>query len=268
MGFVKKYAKEELLKELRRISRKISKTKITQKDFIRNSDISTRQYIWNFGSWNNAIKEAGLEFNPSALERKVATELLFQDIDRVAKNIGKIPTMDEIKVNGKYGLNTYKRRFGSWSEMVKRYKNWLNPPTAPEDGEEEVKERSHQEKREKTYEWDKIKRTEYGDPINFRGMNNAPINELGVIYLFGMVASELGFIIENMRTAFPDCEGKRKIKGKNRWEKVFIEFEYKSSNFREHCHDPKQCDLVVCWEHDWRDCPVEVLSLKDIINKL
>lgn len=267
MGFIKKYTKEELLNELRRVSKKLSKTKITQKEFIRNSKIGWRQYVWTFGSWNNAIKEAGLEVNPSALERKVPTELLFQDIDRVTKKIGKIPTMDEMKVNGNYGAHTYARRFGRWSEMVKRYKNWLNPPTETIT-KLEVEKEPEQGKKVKTYEWDKIKMTEYGEPINFRGLINAPTNELGVIYLFGMVASELGFIIENVRTAFPDCEGKRKIKGKNRWEKVFIEYEFKSSNFREHCHDAKQCDLIVCWEHDWRDCPVEVLSLKEIINKL
>jgi len=267
MGFIKKYTKEELLSELKRVSKNLNKTNITQRDFIRNSKINPRQYIWHFGSWNNAIKEACLEVNLSTLEKKVPTELLFQDINRVVKKVGKIPTTDEMKVNGKYGLGTYKKRFGSWSEMIKKYNNWLNPPTDTIKPTEVEKE-TEQNEIIKTYEWNKIKITEYGEPINFRGMINAPINELGVIYLFGMVASELGFIIENVRTAFPDCEGKRKIKGKNRWEKVFIEFEFKSSNFREHCHDPKKCDLIVCWEHDLRDCPVEVLSLKEIINKL
>jgi len=128
MGFIKKYTKEELLNELKRVSKELSKIGITQKDFIKNSKIPPRQYVLHFGSWNNAIKEAGLEVNLSALERKVPTELLFQDIDRVAKKVGKIPTTNQMTVNGKYGLNVYKRRFGSWSEMVKRYKNWLIPP--------------------------------------------------------------------------------------------------------------------------------------------
>lgn len=41
-----------------------------------------------------------------------------------------------------------------------------------------------------------------------------------------------------------------------------IEFEYRSRNFREHRHDPADCDLIVCWEHDWPGAPVEVLKLK------
>ncbi len=45
------------------------------------------------------------------------------------------------------------------------------------------------------------------------------------------------------------------------------EFEYKSSSFKAHNHTPSQCDIVICWEHDWADCPLEVLCLKDIVNK-
>jgi hypothetical protein len=41
-----------------------------------------------------------------------------------------------------------------------------------------------------------------------------------------------------------------------------------SKNFVTHKNDPKLCDLIVCWEHDWKDCPIEVISLKDIIEHL
>jgi hypothetical protein len=88
------------------------------------------------------------------------------------------------------------------------------------------------------------------------------------VYLFALLSKELGFIIEAIKTEFPDCEGKRKILGKEgRWEKVSIEFEYKSSHFKNHGHDPKQCDIIVCWEHDWIECPIEVISLKKFIER-
>ena len=32
-----------------------------------------------------------------------------------------------------------------------------------------------------------------GEKINFRGLVHAPVNELGVVYLFGMISEELGF---------------------------------------------------------------------------
>lgn len=114
----------------------------------------------------------------------------------------------------------------------------------------------------------KSKKVEYGQPIDFRGLRHAPINEQGVVYLFGMLSQELGFNIEAVRKDFPDCEGKRRISGKQgRWERVFIEFEYKSSNFREHAHNPNECNIIVCWEHDWKECPIEVISLKEVVKK-
>jgi hypothetical protein len=44
--------------------------------------------------------------------------------------------------------------------------------------------------------WPKSETTEFGQPINFRGLRHAPINEQGVVFLFGMVSYELGFIVE------------------------------------------------------------------------
>ena len=81
-----------------------------------------------------------------------------------------------------------------------------------------------------------------------------------------MLAKELGFIVEAVHSGFPDCEAKRKIKS-GRWQRVKIEFEYKASNFIGHKHDSSECDLIVCWENDWYDCPIEVISLKDYIFK-
>lgn len=52
------------------------------------------------------------------------------------------------------------------------------------------------------------------------------------------------------------------------WEDIWIEFEFKSSQFKFHGHDPKECDMIVCWEHDWKECPIEVIELKSIIKKL
>ncbi len=113
------------------------------------------------------------------------------------------------------------------------------------------------------------RKVEYGEPIDFLGLRHAPLNEQGVVYLFGILSRRLGFIIEAVRTDFPDCEGKRQIPGKQgRWERVAIEFEYKSSNFKEHGHNPDECDVIVCWENDWKDCPVEVISLKELMGKI
>lgn len=105
-----------------------------------------------------------------------------------------------------------------------------------------------------------------GDLINFRGLVYAPINENGVIFLFGKVADDLNMYIEEIKPGFPDCIGRRFI-GKG-WERVAIEFEYQSQNFKQHGHDPKKCDIIICWEHNWKACPIEVIELKSEIQGL
>jgi hypothetical protein len=66
-------------------------------------------------------------------------------------------------------------------------------------------------------------------------------------------------IVEIVTTGFPDWEAKRRARN-GRWEKVRIEFEYQSRNFNTHAHDPNGRDVIACWEHNWPECPVEVLE--------
>jgi hypothetical protein len=75
----------------------------------------------------------------------------------------------------------------------------------------------------------------YGEPIDFRGLRHAPINEQGVVYLLGMVSCELGFYIEAIQQGFPHCEGKYLHHArKNLWAKARIEFDIRAASFRQH----------------------------------
>ncbi len=109
----------------------------------------------------------------------------------------------------------------------------------------------------------------YGNPIDFRGLRHEPVNENGVIFLFGIVARELGYSVEAVQQGFPDCEAKRLV-GVGKWQRVRIEFEYESRNFRDHGHAVDRCDVIVCWRHNWAQCPehIEVLELSEIIKRL
>jgi len=87
--------------------------------------------------------------------------------------------------------------------------------------------------------------------------------------LFGLVAERLGFIIEAVQAGFPDCQAKRET-AIGSWQNVNIEFEFESRNFRDHGHAPEGCDYIVCWRHNWPECPEElkVIALGDEIKKL
>jgi hypothetical protein len=105
-----------------------------------------------------------------------------------------------------------------------------------------------------------------GDLINFRGLVYSPINEQGVVFLFGKVAGDLNMYVEEIKTGFPDCVGRR-FTGRG-WERVAIEFEFTSKNFLSHGHDPDECNIIVCWEHDWPGAPLEVIELREVIKDL
>jgi hypothetical protein len=87
------------------------------------------------------------------------------------------------------------------------------------------------------------------------------------VLLFGMLAPERGFIIDSVQPGFPDCEAIRPV-GAGRWRRVRIEFEYDSRSFLEHGHRCSGCDLIVCWRHNWPDCPpeLEVLALEEWLH--
>lgn len=107
---------------------------------------------------------------------------------------------------------------------------------------------------------------ETGGILGVRGIVYEPINEQGVILLFAALCHDLGFMIEGIRSSFPDALLRRK-NNKGTWNSCRAEFEFRSYNFKIHKHDAKQCDLLICWEDDWNDCPIEVLCLKEIANK-
>ena len=68
---------------------------------------------------------------------------------------------------------------------------------------------------------------------------------------------------------FPDCEALREV-ARGVWQRVRIEFEFESRNFLRHRHKPNGCELIVCWKHNWKECPkgLEVIELRKEIAKI
>jgi hypothetical protein len=160
------------------------------------------------------------------------------------------------------------RRFGNWGNALAQFRDWAkaNDPDFPYFEALGPRRRGAERPLNETAppRWASKGGRPCGDLVAFRALARAPVNEGGVVLAFGMVADELGFSINTVGTAFPDCAAKRRV-GAGRWEEVRIEFEYRSRNFRDHAHDPAGCDLIVCWEHDWPDYPLEVLELRAAI---
>jgi hypothetical protein len=101
-----------------------------------------------------------------------------------------------------------------------------------------------------------------GERIDLPVLNYAPLNEMGVILLFGYYMQDLGFShVEEIRAGFPDAIAMQRLDPK-KFKRVRIEFEYRASAFKAHGHAIAGCDVIVCWENDWPDCPIDVIELK------
>jgi hypothetical protein len=100
-----------------------------------------------------------------------------------------------------------------------------------------------------------------GAPMNVGPLANAPVNEMGVMCLFVLLAERLGFIIDVIRSQYPDCEARYEVEP-GRWQRVWIEFEFESVSFRYHRHNPEGCDIIVCWRHNWLGCPKKLVVVE------
>jgi hypothetical protein len=113
-----------------------------------------------------------------------------------------------------------------------------------------------------------------GEPMDLGFMRWSPTYHEAVIALFVGFRNELGFpLIEWIRPQFPDaCVYQRAKKIHASHVKKYVEFELLSSQFKEHTMNPKhkarKCDYVVCWENDWKECPVPVIELRTEIPKI
>ena len=272
--------REDLITAAKAAAEKLG-PQLSRSDFLRETGISEHQITRLFpeGRWGEVKRLAGLEAHPKH-NAALNDEDLLAEFHRVATESGRIPTWAAFAAQARVSADVVRRRFGGLQGTLGAYRDWLERSDPGSPLLEQLHTRSrHEIPTPPTLEdaavapapgtWERVKGPVYGPPIDFRGLRHAPVNEQGVVFLFGMVAYELGFIVEAVHAAFPDCEAKRCIDSKQeRWQRVRIEFEYRSRSFRDHGHDPAGCDLVVCWEHNWPDCPVEVLELRKVIDSL
>lgn len=275
--------RQEVIDAIHTVARELGRAP-SMVEFRRHSGIHQRHVDKHFDGWNDAVKAAGLE--PNTRSARIDDTALLEDWGRVVRDLRGIPTLSRYAREGRYSVEVL-RRFGAWSNMPEAFREFadgkggwadvvaLLPVPRPgrartsdagpasdagvPEGPALIRPRHSRLKGRPTY----------GNPIDFRGLRHEPVNEQGVVFLFGMVAKEMGYMVEAVQTGYPDCEAKRQT-GPNSWQRVRIEFEFESRNFRDHGHSPDGCDLIVCWRHNWPECPahLEVVELASAIQEL
>ena len=277
MATQRELSQAHLIELAREIGGRLGKDTVARSEFLRETGLTEWQVMKHFNTWNELVEAAGLKVFPN---RRLTDDELFNALRDGYMAAGGIVSRTRLRKVCRVSDSVYAHRFGRWPNVLAQFRGWVieNDPDfpyladLPRDGVGGPL-RTHTDARAGVVApvaGDSIApRTKYGPFLNFRGLQHAPINEQGVVFLFGIVAFDLGYVVEGIGTGYPDCEAKRSIgRDGDVWERVRIEFEYKSRHFRDHGHDPIATDVLVCWEHNWPDCPIEVLELRGAIEAL
>ena len=266
-------------------------------DELKKLGISERRLRTEFGSVPEVMRAAGLETRGVGYRPDLTSIML--DWAMVARKLGRAPTEYEYVRAGKYSAKPLLRHFGKWSlvpenfvrfvrerkiqrawrdvveMMVKRQAAIAQTATRILDAARSAKadtvklewnaERGTQQLRLRA----RPGRPVYGAAMVGPGMIHEPVNEDGVICLFGMLVERLGLVVRRIQSQFPDCEVLYETEP-GRWINLNIEFEFESRNYAKHEHPHQGCDLLVCWIHNWRQCPaeIEVLELRKTVREI
>ncbi len=281
--------KKQILNSIVTVARALGRAP-SRAEFISRSGISLHFVLQSFPTWSQAIRAAGLQ--PYTLNVRVEDRPLLEDWGKVVRrnrailrNRARLPR-HIYRRQGKYNPHTLAKRFGGWSSVPRAFRSFaegkqqwadvlalLHARVAHAPVAKVALSRLDEHSpsiRPKLVQHAPLKsRATYGNPTNFLGLRYEPLNEQGVVLLFGMLANDLGYRIEAVQKGFPDCEAMRQI-APDRWQRVNIEFEFESKNFRDHGHPLTGCDVIVCWRHNWPECPrnIELVELSSIIKSL
>jgi hypothetical protein len=268
--------KEEVMTLIKKAAEELGHVPSLQ-EVVDKTEITRHAIRSNFVSYREALAACGLERRSTF---RLPLEPLFLDWASVVRKLGKIPTVSEYNLHAKYtfrplirifrgwryvapGLFAYAKEQGlegAWSDVldvVARNAEALNP----QPGSTGITASRPN--------WRKPKegRKVYGTPMARTPLVFEPTNEAGVAVLFGAVAHDLGFSILHVQQGFPDCEVMREIEP-GRCQREIGEFEFESRNFLAHGHSVEHCDLIICWIHNWPECPLEVIELRSALKRI
>ena len=272
---------DRILNEIGRVADKIGRTP-SRPQFIAETGLSEYQILRHFPSWSSAVSASGLTPDSSNIRLDDAT--LLADWGELVRRHRRIPTRNQYRREGHFSPGSFETHFGPWSSLPRHFRtfaqsdpSWADvvallpepqSPTSLVARAEVTQDGGAFRTPAPAVRHSKLEdRPTYGNPIDFRGLRHEPVNEQGVVFLFGMVARELGYLVEAVQAGYPDCEAKRQV-APGKWQRVRIEFEFESRTFRDHGHQPSHCDVIVCWRHNWADCPLEVVELSSILQTL
>jgi hypothetical protein len=115
---------EELVDDLKRVSKKLGKESITQKEYREHGKFSTTPFLRRFGSWQATLENNGLK---RTRNYKVSDQEYFENIEELWIKFGRQPHYNDMhKPVSKYSGGAYENRFGSWRKALEAFVQYVN----------------------------------------------------------------------------------------------------------------------------------------------
>ena len=239
-----------------------------------------------FDDWPTLCAEAGLL--PSEKPPEISSDRLVADLHAAIMEAGGFKRSATLlrRVPGSPG--TYYRRFGDWGGMLRALKIWVatHAPEFPY-GRELDRRLANQARRKPR---GGVAPASLADQAALAQRRRAGIGPAARVSRHGLGPGQrdgrgAGLRHGRRRYRLRGRSGRHCLPGlfraapvadepggalgaDARWEPVRVEFEYRSRNFFYHGHEVDECDVIICWQHDWPDCPLEVLALEDVVASL
>lgn len=239
-------------------------------EFSKMTGISRYFVQKQFSRFNRALEMCGVK--PSGERSKTPLGDLLCEWAGVVRKLNTLPTVVQFRTLGPRTEGPLRSRFNSWHQIGRAFREHVKEVGRVREWRDVLEIiAAHNSPRHRAFLRNSGKprllldRRVYGPVLHSRQLAHGPVNETGVVYLFGAMAERLGFVVMYIQNGFPDCEAMRRV-DRFRWQRILIEFEYESRNYRRHRHPKKGCDLIVCWKHNWPECPLEVLELSKLVE--
>ena len=114
----------DLLFDLNRVASEHPDLLVNQRTYKVHGKFGVTTIIRRFGSWNTAIKAAGLT---TTVERNISDENLFLALYDLWVKIGKQPNYSEVQRPAcLFHVTTFERRFGSWRLALEAFVAYAN----------------------------------------------------------------------------------------------------------------------------------------------
>ncbi|MBP3566227.1 MAG: HNH endonuclease [Paraprevotella sp.] len=135
-------SEEDFIIDVKAIAKKLNRKSITYSEYQKYGKYAINKMTKRLGGWSRVLQLAQLNATPYNLGKgKMISDIaLLLEIESMWIKLGRQPTTNDVK-NGvsKYSLNSYIRRFGSWSKTLTLFIQFVNATAEKSEEESSAK---------------------------------------------------------------------------------------------------------------------------------